>query len=526
MKIKHIAIALMLTGMMGLGSCTKFLEEEPRSNEKFEAFFKTREQAESNVNALYRRGAPSRYGVAPSAYLGPTASIPSMLTGYFTNSYEGQELVCLYSKQLTRQQNTRVVSNTMNTIWDQSYQAINIANAGIMYIPNIAMPDEGVKNRLIAESKFFRAFNYFYLVKTFGDIPLPTEPYVDLTKDFFLERQPKAAVYALIEKDLKEAVEALPANTFSANGKRITKYVAAMALANVYLQQGKFADAAQYSKIVLQSGHRLTQNDDLAANSAYNKLRTTDNLEESIYAYEFDATISNGGWWPTYGFNGSATAVFDKYSIFERVYGPTDNFLNVYAADDLRIKPNQFFHWEYKNPNTGKVWKSEQAGIWYYVEENALLNTGRATKDWNIYRYSEALLIAAESLVKAGNAVTSEAAGYLAQIKARANTKGKTAAQFTTELQALSATAFVEEVWKERLRELPLEFKMWDDCLRTGKFPVISTTQKGSVTFVNLVGAKNGFGATFKESDLLWPISMDELQRNPKLDQNPEYQKN
>jgi len=34
---------------------------------------------------------------------------------------------------------------------------------------------------------------------------------------------------------------------------------------------------------------------------------------------------------------------------------------------------------------------------------------------------------------------------------------------------------------------------------------------------------KNGSGATFKDSDLLWPISADEIQRNPKLVQNPGY---
>jgi len=69
-----------------------------------------------------------------------------------------------------------------------------------------------------------------------------------------------------------------------------------------------------------------------------------------------------------------------------------------------------------------------------------------------------------------------------------------------------------------------LEFKMWDDILRTKMFPVISTTEAGKIDFVPLVGAKNASGATFKESDLLWPISPDEIQRNNKLTQNPGYQ--
>ncbi len=75
-------------------SCNKFLEEEPKSNLSLESYYKTEGQAEATVNSLYRRGAPQRYALAPSAYVGPTASINTMLTGYFTNSYEGQERIC------------------------------------------------------------------------------------------------------------------------------------------------------------------------------------------------------------------------------------------------------------------------------------------------------------------------------------------------------------------------------------------------------------------------------------------------
>lgn len=512
---------LLLTGVVLTTSCNKFLEEEPRSNLSLENYYKNAGQAKATVNSLYRRGAPQRISYASSAYIGPTASVTTMLTGYFTNSYEGQERVCLFSRELTRQQNTNLISSTMNSIWDDSYKAINIANAGLKYIPNINMAD-GEKSQLVGESKFFRAFNYFYLVKTFGAIPLSITANESLEDDLYLERTPASKVYEVIEADLKDAVEVLPASKFAQNGHRITKYAAAMTLANVYLQQGKFAEAAGAAKIVINSGHSMTANTDLAMNSAYNRLRSTDDLDEVIYAQEYDATINSGSWWPTYAFNSSAVSVFDKYAIFERVFGPTTQFLNVYDTKDLRIQPNQFFHWKYTNPITKKVWESTEAGVWYYFDEQALLTSGKATKDWNFYRYPEALLIAAEAIAKSGG-VTSEAAGYLAQVKARANTEGKTVAQFTTDLLGLPVESFVKECWIERLREFPLEFKMWDDIVRTKMFPVISTTQPGKIDFVPLIGAKNGSGAVFKESDLLWPISPDEIQRNPKLTQNEGY---
>ena len=50
-----------------------------------------------------------------------------------------------------------------------------------------------------------------------------------------------------------------------------------------------------------------------------------------------------------------------------------------------------------------------------------------------------------------------------------------------------------------------------------------SATNKGEVQFVDLIGATNGSGAKFKETDLYWPIPVNEIQRNPNLTQNEGY---
>ena len=56
-------------------------------------------------------------------------------------------------------------------------------------------------------------------------------------------------------------------------------------------------------------------------------------------------------------------------------------------------------------------------------------------------------------------------------------------------------------------------------------FPNVSETTKGKVDYVNLVGATNGSGATFKTTDLVWPFPLTELQRNKLLEQNDGYAK-
>ena len=81
-------------------------------------------------------------------------------------------------------------------------------------------------------------------------------------------------------------------------------------------------------------------------------------------------------------------------------------------------------------------------------------------------------------------------------------------------------TGFVEEVWKERNRELIFDFKLWFDMVRTRLYP---SGSNGDVTFFNLVGRQNTFGQIFEERHLLLPIADSEMQRNPELVQNPGY---
>jgi len=514
-------LSIILGGCLCLTACDSFLDENPKSTRTSNDCYKTESQARSNINYLYRTGAPGAVSGAGSAYVGSNVTVPGMLTGYFSNSYEGQEVVCRYSRLLTRQGHTNEISNFSNDIWSNCYRAINVANTAIESIPGINM-DESVAAELVAEAKFFRAFNYFFLVKMFGDVPLLLTS--STLNDLRPERSPMAAVYTQIELDLKDAVGVLPAKTFVANGHRISKYVAAMALADVYFHQGNYADAKTYAKMVIDSPLQLVTNTDEGMGSAYNQLRAIDDLNEVVYSTEYDEGISTSGWRPTYAFTSSATAVFGTYSIFERVYGPSDLYLNVYKDNDLRIQPNQFFHWNYTNPKNGKTWTApeNQAGCWSYFDEDALLTTGKGTKDWNIYRLAEAYLDYAESVAQT-DGVTSDAATYLAMVQARANMDGLSVEEIKTQLMALSKEEFIHTCWTERLREFPLEYKIWDDCVRTSMFPVVSPTVKGEVTYTSLIGASNAAGATFKQTDLVFPISLSELQRNPNLTQNEGY---
>ena len=94
---QEITMKKILTSMMacaclvGFSACDGFLDEEPRSELTSTNYYLSEAHALQNVNSLYRTGAPARLS-STGAYQGSIAQIQGALTGYFTNTYEGQEL--------------------------------------------------------------------------------------------------------------------------------------------------------------------------------------------------------------------------------------------------------------------------------------------------------------------------------------------------------------------------------------------------------------------------------------------------
>src|SRR5699024_8600676 len=90
--------------------------------------------------------------------------------------------------------------------WTRAYQAISRANNALKYVPETEGLSESEANRLMAEARFFRALNYFFLVRALGDVPLVVEPYESL-EDIYVEQTEKSLVYDQIIKDLTWALD-------------------------------------------------------------------------------------------------------------------------------------------------------------------------------------------------------------------------------------------------------------------------------------------------------------------------------
>jgi starch-binding outer membrane protein, SusD/RagB family len=125
--------------------------------------------------------------------------------------------------------------NDAAVLWNSAFPYINTANAVIEKGPGV-----GVTNAVIAEARFFRAFDYFMLVQTFGGVPLDLgagELTFNTTTIRSSVRNTVPQVYTkAIFPDLLKAVNDLPVTGRVTGGA--TKTVARFYLAKAYLTYG------------------------------------------------------------------------------------------------------------------------------------------------------------------------------------------------------------------------------------------------------------------------------------------------
>ncbi|RKD92370.1 RagB/SusD family nutrient uptake outer membrane protein [Mangrovibacterium diazotrophicum] len=220
LQFKNI-IGTALLALFFVG-CSDILDETPRATFTPE-YFKTQEGAEGGLTYLYSN---LRYMFG---------------NGYFLNAYETGTDEYTYGFSADEQFKamdfsgagvlTSANSNTSIT-WEYAFKSINTANGIIQY-----GTDAGVSDALIAEAKFFRAFNYFLLVQTFGGVPLDLgsgELAFNTSPSRTSVRNTVAEVYTTaIFPDLLDAIDNLP-DEGRATGTATTT-LARLFLAKAYL---------------------------------------------------------------------------------------------------------------------------------------------------------------------------------------------------------------------------------------------------------------------------------------------------
>jgi starch-binding outer membrane protein, SusD/RagB family len=390
-----------------------------------------------------------------------------------------------------------------NDCWSTHYKAIADLNPAIKALVDDKLGttvSQEVKDELMAQAKFLRAWNYFFLVRLYGDVPLITENSNVVTDE--IKRTPTAEVYALIVEDMLFATQHLP-EAWGEEGKaRPTADVARTMLAKVYITMAGFpmSDASKYvnardmAKQVMDNGnyHLVTPVEDVF------KLENTFGPEMmwSFHNSTEEYVIEPQVWLPGDMANGWGDVTAEK--IWGEAY-PEEPRKHAYLLlnDVIFGTGTTYMDWGKSAPFVRK----------YLYDSPENLEKNVSYEAFPIIRYADALLLYAEAENQV-NGPTQEACDAVNQIVNRATGGVANPADplFTT---SMTKEEFDDAVIYQRSLELCFEYDRWFTICRKRILDKVCDP-------VNAL-------PNYNIEDYLMPIPQKDLRLNPLLTQNPGY---
>jgi tetratricopeptide (TPR) repeat protein len=402
---------------------------------------------------------------------------------------------------------TLTSSNTVALqVWRNAYLGVRRANLVIENVPGIEM-DQGIKERIIGEAKFLRAYNYFILVTMFGDVPLITNVEIESSE---IERTSKDQVYGLAIQDLMEAAEVLPLKSELSSDEmgRITKGAAQAYLGKVFLYQRNFQEAEIWFKKVIDSNEYHLDPDYYHIFTVAGEFGP-ENIFEINHTYNPQfltarnlGTIRQGSA-GMYGY-GFANPTQDFVDEFEP--GDPRLWQTVYAEGD--ILPDGKIA-DVGNSETGYMNKKA------YLMEGEFPPTGDAIhsgKNEIKLRYGMLLLWYAEAANQNGN--TQQALGALNKVRSRAR-QGNPGV--LPDVTVTAKDQLQKEIWHEQRVEYGMENHRFFDLVRQGRAGEVLRAYAEKYNTVKGRGFRDGINELF-------PIPQTEIDLSQgKLKQNPGY---
>lgn len=488
-KNKIFKIALVALVFLS-SSCDKWLYLEPQDAIVRQQFWKTKEQAEAALIGCYASLLDFDLGYKMFVWGELRAD---MLMPNPTATLDELEIV-----------NGNILETNNIANWRPFYRTINFCNTVIEYAPQVQEHDPTFKtetmNAYVAEAKAIRALMYFYLVRTFGEVPLKLTATVSDDQAFTLGKSPEAEVLQQIITDLQEA-EAAAVSSFGNNmfnKGRFTKAGINALQADVYLWSEKYDESILAANKVIESG-------------------------------QFGLVAGDRSWYSTVFVQGNSSE-----SIFEIQYGaqPHPYFPVIRNQRRFSAAPQvleELYTIDYVDPDNadirgdGASLKSD-GRIWKYIgqSENVLRADVAPYPNWIVYRYADVLLMKAEALAQKGQG--QEALDLVDMIRTRAR------ALPTSErgVEPDDVNGLTDYILEERAREFAYEGKRWFDVLRNSRRQNYARLDILLNMVVNSAPADRQQSIMNKYRDKLshyLPIFQFELQTNKNLEQNEFYAK-
>ncbi|HTE30419.1 MAG TPA: RagB/SusD family nutrient uptake outer membrane protein [Chryseolinea sp.] len=515
-----IPFALILLCLSGCQDLT----EDPKGNLTPVTYFKTQTDLDAAVASIYVNLAiDGAYGFTSrmTSYFGAD----DLTTDPALNKADFRDFDKLSGGAL----NPSMVAQWQGP-WTGIYQANNV----IANYEKVTSTEE-LKNGAAGQAFFLRAWGYYNLVRTFGEVPLILTP-IDVNER--PDRTPVSEIYAAIVSDLKTAKSLLPASFPDQPGKADI-YAATAMLADVYLTMAgwplndasNYALAAAEAQEVINSGAFTLMPD-------YTTVFNTNNNSESIFALQYNV----GGSLPQRSFGSSCVpleeAALNGQTGWDDYYPEINFYLNApackrtdatfYTTIKLKQSNNTFNLVSWDSPQTHGLhpyYKKFREGLagdpagGVVETETSIISMGPSTnKALDIIRYPLVLLDFAEASTMATGAPSAAAYDAINQVRERAGLPDLT--------PGLSQAAFRDAVVFERGYEFAGEFGIrWFDIVRLQLLPQVVAARNeeswpGGSPKENIIP-----NATKADPSLryLAPIPQNEMFRNPAWVQNPGY---
>ena len=450
--IKYCLIFLMIS----LSSCNDFLTEELKGTFSTDTFYQNDKQAIQAINGVYHAITFRNFNNAIWVF-GDVASDDAVKGGN-----PGDQAEISYIDDFTADANNGIINN----YWSYLYEAITRANNVIAYVPGVPM-DEGLKNRIIGEAKFIRAYGYFNLVNVFGRVPLKLLPQVT-PEAIHIGLSDVPEIYQQIEKDLSEAAGVLPVSYSPSDAGRVTRGAALAMLGKTNLYQQRWVAALMYFQQVDALGMYK-----LLPHYAYNFKLAFENSEESIFEIQhlagqvpltgsclnqWFAPAVEGG----YYFNAPTQDLVDAFE--KSATGEVDPRLDITLGREGQPWLNNEPFSASWSP-TGFLTKKHQQPL----SEIPSALKGDGDLNYIYLRYADVLLMKAEAFLETGQADSARANLNRIRQRARASFSGTPPADLLADIITTDQNQLREAIRKERRVELGQEFHRYFDLMRWGK---------------------------------------------------------
>lgn len=499
MKSYYLVI-IFLTGF-AVFSCTKTLELEPVSEISSQSFWKTESDVQGILAGMYSLLETEAgnnlftWGEARSDAMGPSVASPIFQNWYLN-------LLTPNNSQ------SNFVSSLIS--WDGLYRTIHHCNLILKNVPNIEFAVEANKNLALAEAYSMRAYVYFVMARTWGGVPIITEPVSGNLDNIQKARDSVEDVFQFIKDDIDKAISLFPDNKFDhTNGRARWSLPALYALqADVYLWTAKKMQGGDPDLTIALNACNEVQKSNVSLLSDFESVFDYSNKgnNEIVFAvrrtYEEspDANYSIYCWayaLPQFLTSDIDEAVKQKLEPFGGApyWAPSDIARNIFNEEDQR-KDATFV--EIYTHTSGQTVLLQSVVIKY----NGTVISGirHWADDYVIYRYSDILLMKAE----AKNALNQDPSFEINEVRKRAYGEHYDGHIFVSGGKDYNDQAILEE----RFRELMFEGKRWWDLLRFDKaFDLVPSLQD-----------RKG-----QDHLMLFPIPMSTISLNDKLVQNPGY---